>query len=218
MVDAINGLIEVVMDSPWAYLAIFLVSAVDAFFPVVPSEATVIAAGVLAAGGKQTLLWVILLAAVGAFTGDHVSYLLGRVLGRPAIERLLRGQRGSRARAWATQALRTRGGLMIVVCRFIPGGRTATTLAAGALSYPLARFSAYDAAAGLCWATYAALIGYLTGAAFQGNHLLAVAAGIGVAAGLSAILELARWLVRRRRASPAPTSSAHHGLADCDRP
>lgn len=204
MTDAINGMIEAVMASPWGYLAIFLVSAVDAFFPVIPSETTVIAAGVLAAAGKQTLLWVIILGALGAFAGDHVSYLIGRFLGRPAIEHLLRGQRGNRARAWGTQTLRARGGLMIVVCRFIPGGRTATTLAAGALSYPVARFSAFDALAGLCWATYAGLIGYFTGEAFRGNHLLAVGAGIGFAAALSAVVEIIRWLLRRRRGSFTP--------------
>lgn len=198
MIDAINGLIEAVMASPWAYLAIFLVSAVDAFFPVVPSETTVIAAGVLAASGKQSLPWVIAVGGLGAVAGDHISYLIGRFFGRPAIERLLRGERGQRARAWATRGLRTHGGLVIVVCRFIPGGRTATTLAAGALSYPLSRFTPFDALAAACWATYSALIGYFTGAAFQGNHLLAVAAGIGIAVALSVIAESTRWLLRHR--------------------
>lgn len=198
MIDAINGLIEAVMASPWAYLAIFLVSAVDAFFPVVPSETTVIAAGVLAAAGKQSLLWVIAVGGLGAVAGDHISYLIGRLFGRPAIDWLLRGDRGRQAREWATRALRTRGGLMIVVCRFIPGGRTATTLAAGALSYPLSRFTPFDALAAACWATYSALIGYFTGAALQGNHLLAVGVGIGVAVALSLVAEVTRWALRHR--------------------
>ena len=44
IVDAISG-------SSWSYAIVFGVAAVDAFFPLVPSEATVITAGVLAASG-----------------------------------------------------------------------------------------------------------------------------------------------------------------------
>lgn len=199
MIDAINSLIEAIMASPWAYVAIFLVSAIDAFFPVVPSETTVIAGGVLAAAGKQTLVWVLLVGASGAFVGDHISYLLGRVLGRPAIERLMRGDRGRQARAWAMHALRTRGGLMIVLCRFIPGGRTATTLAAGALSYPLGRFSPFDALAAACWASYSGLVGYFAGGVFKGNALLGMIVGVGITVAISAIVETARWALRRHQ-------------------
>ena len=198
MVEAINALIEAAMTSSWAGLAIFLVCALDAFFPVVPSETTVIAAGVLAASGNQNLLWVIGLAAAGAFVGDHVSYTFGRVLGRRGAQRLLRGGRGRTALAWAEGALGTRGGLMIVALRFVPGGRTATTLMAGILRYPLLRFSGFDAVAVCCWAAYSGLIGYFAGGVFRGNHLLAVVVGVGVSVGISAVVETIRLVIRRR--------------------
>lgn len=199
MVEALNTLIDAAMVAPWAGMAIFLICAIDAFFPVVPGETVVIAAGVLAASGEHSLPWVIVLAATGAFVGDHVSYLIGRVLGRRGAHRLLRGDRGRAALARANSTLRTRGGLMIVALRFVPGGRTATTLTAGALRYPLLRYSAFDAAAACCWAIYATLIGYFAGGLFQHNHLLAVVVGIGVSVGISAIVETVRFVIRRRR-------------------
>ena len=39
--------LNAVSGSDWSYLIVFAIAMLDAFFPVVPSEATVIAAGVL---------------------------------------------------------------------------------------------------------------------------------------------------------------------------
>lgn len=204
MVDAINSLIGTVMASPWALLAIFMVCVIDAFFPVVPSETTVIAGGALAASGGQNILWVIVLAAVGAVIGDHISYSIGRGLGTRAVGRVLRGEKGGAALRWAEGALESRGGLMIVALRFIPGGRTATTLAAGTLRYPLLRFSAFDVVAALMWALYGGFIGYFAGDLFQGNHLLAVTVGVGLSAGISLVVEVTRHFVRRRGSGEGP--------------
>ena len=87
MTDAIVTFVEGALTSPWGLLALTAVAAVDGFFPVVPSESLVVTAGVFAAAGDQALALVVAAAAVGAFTGDHVSYasLLGD-LGGAAFE------------------------------------------------------------------------------------------------------------------------------------
>lgn len=198
MIDTLNAVIDTFMSSPWAWATILIVCALDAFLPVVPSETTVIAAGVLAAAGEQNLAWVIVLAMVGAYVGDHISYLLGWSLGA-GILRLLRGERGRTAYENAGRALRERGGLIITAARFVPGGRTATTLAAGTVRYPLARFTGFDALAALLWAIYAAMIGYWSGGLFEGNHLLAVAFGLGCSAALTVAAETVRFVRRRLR-------------------
>lgn len=210
MID-INGLIESVMGSVWGYLTIFVVCALDAFLPLVPSETTVIAGGVVAATGSQSLLAVLALGAAGAFLGDHVSYAIGRLLGARAVERLLRGDKGRVALEWAESQVRIRGGLVIVGARFIPGGRTATTLAAGTLAYPLRRFSAFAALAAPLWATYAGLLGYFAGGLFQGNHLLAVTVGVGFSIVLSIVVESTRFALRRRQRQAA--EECLHGAA-----
>ena len=81
MADAILPLVEDVMSSPWIYLVLFSLAALDGFFPVVPSETSVVTAGVFAAAGGPRLPLVILVAALGAFAGDQVSYALGRLAG-----------------------------------------------------------------------------------------------------------------------------------------
>src|ERR671918_1174818 len=79
MADAITELVEGAMGSPWVYLALLAFAAIDAFFPVVPSETLVISAGVFAASNPDpNLLFVILSSAAGAFIGDHISYFIGR--------------------------------------------------------------------------------------------------------------------------------------------
>jgi membrane protein DedA with SNARE-associated domain len=87
MADAILPLVEDVMSSPWIYPLLFALAAVDGFFPLVPSETSVIAAGVFAAAGDPNLQLVILAAGLGAFAGDQVSYTVGRLAGSRAYGR-----------------------------------------------------------------------------------------------------------------------------------
>ncbi|GAA3754134.1 DedA family protein [Salinactinospora qingdaonensis] len=206
MVEAINELIAAAMGSPWALPALFVVCLLDAFFPVVPSETTVIAGGALAAEGQGHVVVVMALAALGAFVGDHVSYAIGRGLGSRASARLLPGRRGQAALAWAGAALRERGGVMIVALRFVPGGRVATTLTAGTLEYPLRRFSGFAALAALLWALYSGLVGYFAGEVFAGNHLLAVTVGVGFSLAIGVGTEGVRFGLRQRRRGRAASA------------
>ena len=119
------------VSSDWASLAIFSVAMIDAVFPVVPSETVVITAGVLAGTGDLSLPLVILAASTGAIAGDNVSYGLGHWFGEHTVKRVFRGEKSHAAFAWAERQLMQRGTYLIVVARFIPGGRTATTFSAG---------------------------------------------------------------------------------------
>ena len=99
--------------------------ALDAIFPVLPSETAVIALGVAAAGSADPrIVLLIACAAAGAFLGDNLSYLIGRRFGPWAERRFFASGKGARSRAWAERALHRFGMQMIIVCRFIPGGRT----------------------------------------------------------------------------------------------
>ncbi len=197
MTDAIVALIEGALNSPWGLVALAAFAAVDGFFPVVPSESLVVAAGVFAAAGDQSLTLVIAAAALGAFTGDHVSYALGRRAGDRLTRRLRAGTRRSAAYGWAGRILAQRGGTVIVVARYVPGGRTAVTLTAGAVHHPLSSFTTFDGIAAASWATYAALVGYLGGAAFEDEPLKGVLLGLGLALSVATAIELLRQARRR---------------------
>jgi len=192
----IHSAFELLSHSPEAYLIVFAFAIADAIIPAVPSETAVITAGLLCVVGELSLGWVIFAGAAGAFIGDNISYALGRFVGRPAQERFLDGNRARKALAWAKGQFQTRGGLVIVVGRYVPGGRTAVTFTGGLIHYAYAKFAAFDALAAGAWATYAALLGYLGGRSFEHHAWIALV----VALGLAALVTLAVEGVRRLRA------------------
>ena len=146
--DSIMDLVEGAMGSPWVYLALLAFAALDAFFPIVPSESLVITAGVFsAANGEPALPLVIVAAGLGAFIGDHISYFIGRTAGERMMKRAKPGSKKAAAWARGHKLLTERGGVILIVCRYIPGARTAITLTAGAVSYRLRSFSFFDAIA-----------------------------------------------------------------------
>jgi len=200
MSDAILNLLDGAMTSPWIYAALFALAALDGFLPIVPSETLAISAGVYAAAGDTTLGVVILAAALGAFAGDHLSYFTGRRYGRRLVDGAAHGSRRAAGFGWARTQLSERGGSILIICRYIPGARTATTLTAGAVGHCLRSFSIFDAIAALSWGAYAALVGYIGGSAFEDQPLLGVGVGLGIALGLAGTVELVRHLRRRHTA------------------
>jgi membrane-associated protein len=201
---SLDSLLELVSASPWTYAVILAVAALDVLVPLVPSETTVISAGVLAGAGDLELALVIAAGAAGAYAGDSSAYALGRGFGPRLDRRVFRGSKGSRRRAWAEGALDRHGGPLIFGARFVPGGRSAVTVTAGVLRMRWARFAAFAAAAGLGWASYAALVGYLGGRAFEDNVLWGLLLGFGVAAATYVVVEVVRRLRRGRVMRPAP--------------
>lgn len=198
------GFVDTAVTSPWFYLALFAVAALDAFFPVVPSESMVITAGVYAASGEPDVVLVVVLAALGAFTGDHVSYLIGRGSGGRLVRRLRPGSRRAAAFGWARRTMAERGGLILVVARYVPGGRTAVTMTMGAVGYPLRSFSLFAALAAVSWGLYGALLGYVGGVAFEHDPLKGVAVGLGLALSVTGVVEGVRFVRRRRGGGRAP--------------
>lgn len=177
-----DALENAVSGSAWAYPAIIGAVALDSVLPVAPGETVVITAGVLAANGDLNIALVLLAGAVGGLLGDNVSYALGATLGRRADRRFFTSERARRRAEWARRQLAERGGLIIVVARFIPGGRTATTFSAGTLEMPWRRFITSDALAAVIWSAYASLLGYFGGNAFTESlwKPLAVATIVGL--------------------------------------
>jgi membrane-associated protein len=184
----------------WSYPAIFAIAVIDAFFPVVPSETLVVIGGNLASSGDLSLLLVILAAASGAILGDNISYGIGTWVGEHTVKRWFRSEKAHKRLEWAERTLDERGAYIIVIARFIPGGRTAVTFSAGYVhAFPWRRFIVYDVIAGLIWGTYAASLGYFGGKTFENHPFwgLALALVIALTAGL--MVEVVRHLRARRR-------------------
>lgn len=199
MTEQILHWAESLMSSPWIYAAIVIIALIDAFFPAVPSETLVITAGVFAASiGEPNIVLVAAFGALGAFIGDHISYGIGR-FGGTRVRARLRWGKLDKAFDWADKALAKRGAAVLLIARYIPGGRTATTLTFGTVRFPLRTFSLFDAIAAATWGVYSAGIGYVGGAWFENNPLLGLAVGLGIALGVAGIIEVVRVRRQRRR-------------------
>jgi membrane protein DedA with SNARE-associated domain len=192
------ALVDPMMTSAWLYPAVFVLTTLDGFLPMIPSEAVVLTAGVFAASsGVPHLPLVIASAAAGVWVGDHIAYAVGRsVLGSKLV---MRSRRLRTAAAAAGRQLDRRGGGLIVTSRFIPGGRYTMNVVSGMTRFPLARFSPAAAVAAVGWAGYTVALGLLGGTAFAANPLLGLALGFGLSLGITAVVEL----IRRRKARSA---------------
>jgi membrane-associated protein len=185
--------------SGWAYAIIFVLALLDAILPVVPSETSVITAGVVASQGDLSLLLVVLFAAAGAFAGDNIAYWLGRRFGQGITDRFFTSEKAQGRVEWAHKQVQERGGELIVIARFIPAGRTVVTLSAGTLEYPYRKFVLFDAIAGSIWASYAALLGYFGGHAFEDQPWKGLLLAFAIAFAVTGAVELVRWYLKRRR-------------------
>jgi membrane-associated protein len=190
----IHSAFDLLSQPPEAYAIIWALALGDAVVPLLPSETALITAGLLSVVGELSLGWVIVAGAVGAFCGDSLSYGLGRFLGVPFQQRFLRGERTERALSWSRRQLDERGGLLLIVARYIPGGRTAATFTCGITHYPYARFALFDGIATTSWAVYAASLGYFGGRAFRDHPWLALVVAFAIAGGLTLAVEGIRRL------------------------
>ena len=194
-----QSIVDAVSGSNWSYLIVFAIAMLDAFFPIVPSEATAIAAGVVAGTGGLSVELVVLAAALGAFVGDNISFGIGHFLGARVERRFLSGEKAQKRLKWAQRMLDERGAYLIVIARFIPGGRTATTFTAGFVeNFPWHRFLRYDAIAAAIWGCYTVLLGYFGGKSFEKQPWKGLLVAFAVALAVTAVIELVRHLRQRR--------------------
>ena len=196
-------------SAPLSYLAAFLLPALDAVLPVVPSETAVIALGVTTAGSADPRIAIlVILAAAGAFAGDNLGYLIGSRFGHLAERRFFAGQAGARRRTRIQQSLDRFGARLILVCRFIPGGRTGVTVTCGLMGYRRESFVTATAFAAVIWAGYAFFLGRLGGKAFADRPFAGLLLALGATLVVTAIAEASRWILAHRRRHRASQSAA----------
>jgi len=193
-----NGLKDF-SDSYWFYVIIFVIAVLDSVIPIVPSETLVIIGGVSAGSGSLSLALVMACAFGGAFIGDHMSYFLGRRASDLITRRYERTEKGKHRLASVIHQIHERGGLLLITARFIPGGRTILTLACGITKQDRKWFTGWIIAATAIWSTYASLLGFIGGKNFKDNHTKAFIFAFGCAIGVTGVIELARFILKKRK-------------------
>ena len=206
MFETMNALIEHNAAALWVLPVLFLCATFDALLPPAPSESIVITLAAFgAAHGSPHLLALGAVAAAGAFLGDNLTFHVAR---RSRLRELRHSPRPRLRQAFlrGERELDRRGGIAIVIARYIPVGRVAVNMTAGAGTFSQRRFVLLSGLAALSWATYSVAIGALAGHWVQDNPLLGAIGGIALAGSLGLVVD--RLLQRSPRSVRSEGQSA----------
>jgi membrane-associated protein len=163
-----------------------------------PGEIAAILGGVLASRGHLSLPLLIVIVVTAAVTGPFVGYEIGRRTGdRLFASRALGPVRGGAERA--RNVLSSRGGLAVLLGRFVAIVRAIMPAAAGAAAVRYRTFAFYNVLGGLIWGAGYCALGYLAGSAYA-VVARRVGTGLAIAIGVVVLTAVATWAVRRHRA------------------
>ena len=184
----------------WTYLLVGGIAFLEtgAFVGLIaPGEVAVIAGGVVAGQGVIELVPLTLLVWVCCLAGDNLSYWLGRRLGRGWIERngekvMITEDRLQRVERFFDK----RGGLTILIGRYIGFVRPLAPFVAGTSYMPPMRFLVYDFVGTGLWAATFTVLGYLSWQNF--DRAVDIASTATLALGTVVVVGLAVVVVRSR--------------------
>jgi membrane protein DedA with SNARE-associated domain len=155
-------------------LGVFLLMVPESACIPVPSEVTLLFAGVAVGQGWMSFPLAVLAATAGNLVGSLLAYALG-------ASRLLAGIPGADLVLKRWQGLFERHGTRaVLIARLLPLARTFVSLPAGARRVPLAAFVALTVIGSALWATAFVLAGMLAGGAWSSIGSVVGKVGLGV--------------------------------------
>lgn len=184
----------------WTYLLVGGIAFLEtgAFVGLIaPGEVAVIAGGVVAGQGVIELVPLTLLVWASCLAGDNLSFWLGRRLGRGWIER--NGDKLMITEARLRRVERffdKRGGLTILVGRYIGFVRPLAPFVAGTSAMPPGRFFAYDVIGTGLWAATFTVLGYVSWRNF--DRAVSIASNVTLALGTALVVGLVILVIRSR--------------------
>jgi membrane-associated protein len=164
---------------------------------VIPGETAAVLGGVLASRGRVSLPLLVVVVVVAAVTGPLVGYEIGRHLGgRLIAARRMRPVAAGMDRAQGV--LRRRGGLAVLLGRFIAVLRALMPAVAGTTRMPYRTFLIYNVLGGIIWGVGYCLLGYAAGSAYAAIERT-VGTGVAIALAVVVLAAVAFWAIRRHR-------------------
>jgi membrane protein DedA with SNARE-associated domain len=193
---------DAVLRSSWLLPLLVVMIAVDAPFPVLPSETILMSAATTAFGGGDVgmVFGLFIAALAGSVLGDAVVFWLGRC-SHKLLSRTVDTE--YEIAAWVRKHMLRRPGIALVGARFVPGGRLVSTAAAGRFGLPVRRFLPWSIASSAAWSAYMLLIGLALGPVTGGDPLLSLFAGVATAL----VTAVAFTVVSKLRRSRVPVAS-----------
>jgi membrane-associated protein len=204
--DLLHWLIDIIRNPgdlirlgyPALALIIFLETGAMVFF--LPGDSLLVTAGMYAAKGDISLLWLNVLLIPMAILGDAVSYYIGKKSGPHIFNR-------PRSRFFNPEHLRAahafyekHGGKTIIIARFMPLLRTFVPVVAGVADMTYRRFASFNVIGGAAWVASMTLTGYFLGSLIPSldRHIEKVIIVVVLLSISPGIVEYVRHTLRRR--------------------
>jgi undecaprenyl-diphosphatase len=183
----------------YGYFAVLVLVGLESLGLPLPGETALLTASAYAAAGHLSIVGVVAAAIVGAVLGDAGAYWIGRTGGLAVVRRYGRLLRIDDAKLERAHSFyRRHGGKTVFFGRFVSLLRILAALLAGVTRMPYGRFTLYNVAGGICWATLFGTLGYAFGRELPALERTAgqVAALIALLAALVVVVALVGpWLV-----------------------
>ena len=179
----------------YGYGASFLAVMVEGMGIPTPGQTLLMASSIEAARGRMNIVVLLFLVTTAATVGNSIGYAIGRWGGRAL---LLKFRVNAERQQRTEDFFRRRGGIAILLARFLDGLRQLNGIVAGILKMPWWSFTAYNIAGAIVWTCSWGLGTYFLGrdihsiAAFLHRHRLFLFV-LSVAALASLIVYLLRY-------------------------
>jgi membrane-associated protein len=178
---------------------------------VIPGETAAVLGGVLASRGRVSLPLLIVVVVAAAVTGPLIGYEIGRHLGGRVIA-ARRMRRVASGMDRAQEVVHRRGGLAVLLGRFVAILRALVPAVAGTTRMPYRTFLIYNMLGGLIWGVGYCLLGYVAGSAYAAIERT-VGTGVAIVVAVAVLGGVGFWLVRRHRREQASPRMPSGGAA-----
>ena len=202
------------------YGALVILGFLEACCVPISSEITFGFAGVLAYQGHLNLVLVIVIGSLAELAGSYLSYAVGRIGGRPLVERLARYVLITRSDIErAERFFAGRGAWAVAVGRAIPFIRAFTSLVAGLIEVPAVQFGLFSLLGTVVYATALSVIGYELGSAWGSlSHYLSIGTYVLVAVVVIAIVGFVVYRLRQFKKEAATDRAKHRATSHSGHP
>lgn len=210
---AIAGWI-VALGPLWVYSPLFLIVFIETglvFFPFLPGDSLLFAAGVFSAdGGGLNIGATLVVFYVAAILGNTSNYWIARLFGSRIID-------SGRVKALTPERMakldrffERYGGLTIVITRFMPFFRTFAPFIAGTGHMNFGKFTLFNVLGGVSWVSLFVLAGYFFGGIpLVQDHFEVIVLGIVAISVAPALVGAIKAALGSRKSGGAPSKGAH---------
>jgi membrane-associated protein len=191
----------------WVYALLFLVIFVETglvVMPFLPGDSLLFVIGTLCGVGVMSLPLSLAVLTAAAILGNQCNYTIGRWVGPRVLGWGQSRWFNRRAFDQAHAFYEERGGITLVLGRFMPFVRTFAPFVAGVAQMTRARFTFYDVTGGATWVCSVTLLGYLFGnTPFVQRHLSEIFWAMIIIPAALIVLGAARSQLGRKKGAPA---------------